>query len=59
MSRWHGLAIVITNRCRDDAAIVSVEALDVAVERKIFAVFVVAAVADHVADIVKHRRRLE
>ena len=59
MSRWHGLAIVITNRRRDDAAIVAVEALDVAVERKIFTVFVVAAVADHVADVVKHRCRLE
>ena len=59
MSRWNGLAIVITNRCRDDAAVVAVEALNIPVERKIFTVFVVAAVADHVADIVKHRCRLE
>ena len=59
MACRHRLAIVVANRCGDDAAIVSIEALDVAIEREIFAMFVMAAMADHVTDVVQHRRRFE
>jgi len=53
------LAIVIANHRRDDGAISALETYDVSVERKIFAVLVMAAVADHVANIVKQRTGFE
>ena len=55
----NGLSVVIADGGGDDAAVVAVEALDVPIEREIFAVFVVAAMADHVPDVVQHRGGFE
>lgn len=48
-----GLAVVVADDGGDDATVATVEARDVAVERKIFAVLVMAAVADAVPDVVE------
>ena len=56
MSRWNRFSIVITDGGSNDAAIMSVESLDVAVEREIFAVLVMTAVAHHMANVVEHCR---
>ena len=48
-----GLAIVIADNGGDDVAVAAFEARDVAVEGEIFAVLVVAAMGDAVADVVK------
>ena len=58
VSCGHGFAVVVADGSGDDAAIVSVEARNVAIEGEIFAVFVMAAMADHVADVVQHARRI-
>ena len=50
-----GLAVVVADDGGNDATVATVEARDVAVERKIFAVLVMAAVADAMAQIVKKR----
>src|SRR5580704_11939191 len=59
MAGRDGFSIVVADGGGDDAAIVAVESLDVAVEREILAMFVMAAMADHVADVVEHCGSLE
>ena len=54
-----GLAVVVADDGGNDATVATVEARDVAVERKIFAVLVMAAVADAMAQIVKKRGGFE
>jgi len=48
-----GFAIVIANDGGDDVAVAAIEAGDVAVESEIFAVLVVAAMGDAVADVME------
>jgi len=48
-----GFAIVIADDGGDDVAVATIEAGDVAVEGEIFAVFVVAAMGDAMADVVE------
>ena len=54
-----GLAIVIANDGGDDVAVAGFEAGDVAVEGEIFAMLVVAAMGDAMADVVEERPRFE
>jgi hypothetical protein len=54
-----GLAIVITNDGGDDVAVAAFEAWDVAVEGEVFAMLVVAAMGDAMADVVKERTGFE
>jgi len=54
-----GFAIVIADDGGDDVAVTAFEAGDVAVESEIFAVFVVAAMSDAVADVVEERAGFE
>jgi hypothetical protein len=54
-----GLAIMIANDGGDDVAVAAIEAGDVAVEGEIFAVLVVAAMRDAMADVVKERAGFE
>ena len=54
-----GLAIVIANDGGDDVAVAAFEARDVAIEGEIFAVFVVAAMADAMTDVVEERTSFE
>ena len=54
-----GFAIVIADDGGDDIAVAAFEAGDVAVEREIFAVLVVAAMGDAMADVVKERAGFE
>jgi len=55
MTRGNGLAIVIAHQGRDNRAIAAFQTGDVAVQGKILAMFVVPAVANHMADIVQQR----
>jgi hypothetical protein len=54
-----GLAIVIADDGGDDVAVAAFEAGDVAVEGEIFAVLVVAAMSDAMANVVKERAGFE
>jgi hypothetical protein len=54
-----GLAIVIANDGGDDVAVAGFEPGDVAVEGEIFAMLVVAAMGDAMADVVKERAGFE
>jgi hypothetical protein len=54
-----GFAVVIANDGGDDVAVTAFEAGDVAVEGEIFAVLVVAAMSDAMADVVKERAGFE
>jgi len=54
-----GLAIVIADDGGDDVAVAAFEAGDVAVEGEIFAVLVVAAMGDAMADVMKERSGFE
>ena len=54
-----GFSVVIADKRSDEGAIAVGKARDVAVERQIFAVFVVATVADGVADVMEERSRFE
>ena len=59
MPGWNGFAIVIAHQRSDDGAVACFQARDIAVEREVFAVFVVPAMADHVPDVVEQRARLQ
>lgn len=54
-----GFAVVIANDSADKAAIAALESRDIAVKSEIFAVFVMAAVADTMADIVEESASFE
>lgn len=54
-----GLAIVIANDGGDDVAVAGFKAGDVAIEGEIFAMLVVAAMGDAMADVVKERAGFE
>ncbi len=59
MSGWRRLAIVVAHECGDDGTVATFQARNVAVEREVFAVFVVPAMADHVSNVVEQRPRLQ
>jgi len=54
-----GLAIVIADDGGDDVAVAAFEAGDVAIESEIFAVLVVAAMGNAMADVVEERAGFE
>lgn len=54
-----GLAVVIADDGGNDVAVTALKARDVAIEREILAMLVVAAVADAVPDVVKQRAGFE
>ena len=54
-----GLAVVVTNGSGDDVSLAAIEPGDVAIQRKIFAVLVMAFVADGVAYVMKQCSRFK
>src|ERR1700758_443477 len=54
-----GLSIVVSNQRSNDIAVASVEAGHVAVEGEIFAMLMVAAMTDHVPDVVQQSGSFE
>ncbi len=54
-----GFAIVVAHQGGNDSAVAPRETRNVAIEREVFAVFMVAAVADHVAGIVEQSAGFE
>jgi len=54
-----GLAIVIANDSGDDVAVAALKGRDVAIEGEVFAMFVVAAMADAMANVMKERAGFE
>ncbi len=59
MGGGFGFAIVIAREGGDDGTVASVKTRNVAVEREIFAVLVMALMADGVADVVEQRAGFE
>src|SRR6266404_1235766 len=53
------LPIVIANGSSDDRAVSALKAWNISVERKIFAMLMMPAVADHVANIMEQRARFQ
>jgi hypothetical protein len=59
MASRFGLAVVIANQRGDDRAIAAFETGDVPIQRQVFAVLVVSAMADAVTGIVEQRASFE
>ena len=59
ITRRFCLSIMVTNGGGDQIAVAAIESGDVAVERQIFAVLVMPAIADGVADVMKQRGGFE
>ena len=59
ITRRFCLSIVVTNGGGDQIAVAAIESGNVAVERQIFAVLVMAAIADSVADVMEQRGGFE
>jgi hypothetical protein len=59
MAGWIGLAIVIADQRGHNGTIAARKTRNISVERQVFAVFMVAPMADHVAGIVEKRACFE
>ena len=59
MARRFRLAVVVTHNGGDEITVASLKPRDIAIQREIFSVLVVSAMADHVTNIVQERASLQ